>query len=40
MLYPRMPFEPLPDQGALVGLEIVGDQIDKPLRDGAFYLLQ
>jgi hypothetical protein len=41
MLYPRMFFEPPSDHDALlVGPEIVGDQIDKPLWDGPLYLLQ
>ena len=41
MLYPRMPFEPPSDHDALlVGPEIVGDQIDKPLWGGPLYLLQ
>ncbi len=40
MLYPRMLFEPISDQGTLVGLEVVGDQVDKPLWDGPLYLLE
>src|SRR5215208_4872234 len=32
--------EPLPDQSALVGAEVVGDQVDKTSRDGPLDLLQ
>ena len=40
VLYPGMLGEPLPDQSALVGAEVVGDQVDKTSRDGPLDLLQ
>src|SRR4051794_31811098 len=39
MLYSGMIFEPLFVQGALVGFQVVGDQVDDPFRDGTLYLL-
>jgi hypothetical protein len=40
MLYPRVLFEPLPYQDAVVDLQIVGDQADKAGWDGPLYLPQ
>jgi hypothetical protein len=36
---PRMPFEPLSHQYAVVGLQVVGDQVGEPFRDGPLYPL-
>jgi hypothetical protein len=40
VIYPRVLFEPLPYQGAIVDLQVVGDQVDKALWDSPLYLLQ
>jgi hypothetical protein len=40
VLDPGMLLQPLSDQSTLVGLEVVGDQVDETLRDGMLYLLQ